>query len=194
MRLPSLLLLALLLVPATCAADGIPLGKSFPIPYTVSGMAVPAKAIVSQENAGQYRMRVFYYRAGEVVEAIYTLDRSSAPGPAPEPGPDPSPGPAPVPDPPKNLWAIVVEESSERTPDQAAVLLSKEVRASVSNFRIVDRDVISDDVKPYAERAQGSRLPVLFLVDDGQVYYEGGLPETVADFTRLVSQIKEGTR
>lgn len=124
-------------------------------------------------------------------------------GPAPEPDPDPDPDPEPLP--PSELWAFVIEESANRTPEQAIVIASPEIRSMFSEgcFRVVDPLVdgaqvpVSADVKPYAERAvlQKEKWPMLFLVDtDGKVRYEGPLPATVEEMKTLVETHKQGVK
>jgi hypothetical protein len=97
------------------------------------------------------------------------------------------------------LWAIVVEESAERTPAQGIVLASPKVRAlfpAAGGFRLVDKDSKVDAaLQPYVDRAKGQKLPVCFLVaPTGQVYYEGALPATVDAMTALVAKIKGGAK
>jgi hypothetical protein len=111
----------------------------------------------------------------------------------------------PVP-PPAELWGIVVEETSQRTPQQAVVLSSPVVRALFKEgaFRIVDpkrgdTEVdVSPDMKPYVERCKDQTgqwlpLPILFLVDKpGRVYFEGALPANVPAMVALVNKHKGG--
>lgn len=100
----------------------------------------------------------------------------------------------PTPEPPKPavVWAVVVEESGERTAEQARVLMSPEVRELFPKFRLVDAD---DSVEPrlteLIERAKAKGLPRLFLIDpEGTVHWEGDVPLTVDGWRQLVQEVK----
>jgi hypothetical protein len=117
-------------------------------------------------------------------------------GPSPDPKPDPKPDPIP-PVPVTELWAVIIEESAERTPAQGIVLASPKVRAlfpAAGGFRLVDKDSTVDSaLQPYLDRAKGQKLPVCFLVaPSGFVHYEGALPATVDATVSLVDRIKKG--
>lgn len=103
------------------------------------------------------------------------------------------PLPPPV---PSELWGVVIEETTERTPQQAIVLASPEVRAlfDKGEFRVIDDDTpVGADLRPYLDRAKGKKLPQLYLVDSkGTVCYEGPLPATVAEMKSLVAKYKPG--
>jgi hypothetical protein len=133
---------------------------------------------------------------------VLPLAFEGAPGPTPGPTPVPPtpipPTPIPPPTPPADLWGVVVEESSARTPAQGIVLLSPKVRALFrpQEFRLLDKDPpATPDMQPWINlaKAKGLTLPVLFLFDSkGVVYYQGDLPATVAAMETLVGKIKTG--
>jgi hypothetical protein len=122
-----------------------------------------------------------------IKKAAYTITRKDGPTPPTPPIP---PDPTPV----ANLWGIVIEETSQRTAEQAVVLTSTKVRDLFKDggFRVVDKDTeTAADVRPYQERAKGQALPVLYLVDTtGKIYYEGAIPKTVAIMEELVGKYK----
>jgi hypothetical protein len=128
------------------------------------------------------------------------------PGPTPPPVPPIPPVPPPVPV-PTTLVGIVIEETKERTPAQAVVLLSPKVgalfKADGGQFRIVDpwddagnRRDVGVAMRPYVVRAEALKIkPCLFIVSpDGVVYSEGLLPAKVADVEALVAKIRKGDK
>lgn len=122
-----------------------------------------------------------------VVALVIVVSRPPDPSPDPKP---PGPQPTPIVDSP--LWIVVVEESAERTAEQAKLLTSKtlaeRLKAKGHHFRIVDKDAKdskggSGDFGEYVERSKGKTLPVLFLVTPtGDVRFEGPLPANEAAF------------
>jgi len=113
----------------------------------------------------------------------------------PVPPEPPIPPVPPVPPKPTELYAVVVEESSLRTPEQAIVLGSQRCRAAFRGFRVTDQDVKNEsgqpptDLKPYLDRAKGKTLPYLMIVGaDGTVWHEGTLPATVDAVLVLVKK------
>lgn len=122
-------------------------------------------------------------------------------GPQPGPGPDPGPTPDPSPGPQHLSLVLVIEETSERTPAQAAVLLNEPLRTWMTNqklsFRLLDRDQAGNVPEAYAPyfraAAETGTYPVVFLVgDDGSVIQQGSLPATVDEFkARIGSLLKE---
>lgn len=133
---------------------------------------------------------------------IATVNGAPVPPVPPVPPTPPIPPPVPV---PTTLFGIVVEESKERTPAQAVVLLSPKVgalfKADGGQFRIVDpwaddgsRRDVGVAMRPYVVRAEALKIkPYLFIVSpDGTVYSEGLLPAKVADVETLVVKIRKG--
>jgi len=185
---PLLLLLACLLSSAASAADGIQTGVPFHTPFAVDGQRTINRSIVSVDAEGTIVLTIHFLKGQEIEVAEYELIRQDAPGP--EPGPEPQPDP----NPPAELWAIVVEESGERTAQQAIVMADPEIRGlfKASRFRIVDQDEAAADMRSYVKRAtdKGMKLPALFLVSpEGKVHFEGDLPATVAETKALVRKI-----
>jgi len=154
------------------------------------------KCIVSPVGTTPVNVILLWVESGEPFYAVFYPSMSAAPGPGPNPNPDPDPPPPPPPPPPvpAELWGIVVEESAERTPQQAIVIASPVVRAlfDKGEFRVVDDDMeVESAIKPYIERAKGKLLPQFYVVDaKGTIFYEGPLPATVADMQKLVAGLK----
>lgn len=195
-------LLACLWYPAANAADGIKPGVHFRVPFYVDGVAAINRATATTNADGTAMLRVLFVKGDTIVDAVYRLERIDTPDPDPDPDPDPLP-------PPTNLWGIVVEESLNRTPEHAAVYASPAVRALFDNkrFRVLDKDPpVSPDMEPYRKRAVlkvcptgvcPSTLkdfpPVLFLAgQNGTIYYEGSVPNSIAGMVELVERIKGG--
>lgn len=97
-------------------------------------------------------------------------------------GPDPPPPP-----PPDERRGIIIEETSERTPEQAS-LWSRLTRATtIHELLIVDQDSSAESLEIYQQAAReylrksGAALPVLVVVssDDGSVVDVMECPETV---------------
>lgn len=120
-------------------------------------------------------------------------------GDGPEPDPEPDPDPDPIPPPPgplAEMWLIVVEETNQRTPEQAWVLLDPTVRrwmkANGHHLRIVDKDQKASDLQEWINRATAqtnNALPYLFVVDDsGAVSFEGELPIGPIQMLELVKK------
>lgn len=169
------------------AADGIASDTAFRVPFMVNGKATANKATITVSADGKSTLRVLYASGEDICEAFYSLERKDAPKP------EPKPEPLPV---PTTLWGIVVEESSKQVPEQAIVLTSPRVRALFTNqpLRVIDKDTeVAPALQPYADRAKGKALPMLFLVDDkGTIYYEGPLPATVEAMIDLYNEKKGG--
>lgn len=151
-----------------------------------------AKPLLAAANcpAGAYTV----HRVGSKVSSLaITIGGKVQPTPSPTPTPEPTPQPEPQPKPkPAELWGIVIEESSQRTPQQAAVLLSTDVRKLFGEglFRVIDKDTNVDPrYAPYLQKSVGQSLPKLWLVDAaGEVYFSGTLPSSVADMANLVKE------
>lgn len=106
--------------------------------------------------------------------------------------PQPVP-PTPEPNPPVivvpvagDLFAIVVEETSQRTPEVAAVLLDPfwhTLAARGISYRFYDPD--SADAKPYAS-AVNDRPGLLVIDKSGKKLRAGPLPKTVAEIDAIL--------
>jgi len=115
------------------------------------------------------------------------------PGPSPQPTPVP-----PTPPPPEPMWgALIIEESSQRTPQLAAILTNQEVRKHFTDgklaFRVADPDEVDAagktpaDLAPWIAKAKTAGLPRLFLLGTkGGELYAGPVPATAAALLNLV--------
>ncbi len=190
-------LLALIVLPVVAwAADGIPSGTYLippdAIPFTVDGAVAIHRIELTASPDGTGLLTIHFVKGNTIERVTYTVTRGDGPVPPPPPPPPP---------PPTELWGVVIEETSEQTPEQGAVLAAPAVRALFpeSGFQIFDPldagtpVAPPDDLKPYVERAMQSRAkwPLLFLVSPaGAVYYEGALPATIDAMKTLVGQHK----
>lgn len=119
------------------------------------------------------------------------------PGPPPvPPAPDPKPKPDPAPVPAGPLWLIVVEETSDRTPETAAVLGDSGywlgLRAKGHKFRFYDKDSADATGKGYAKAVGDVALPALLILGaDGAVVGKPvPLPKTTAGIDALIGGAK----
>jgi len=151
-------------------------------------------------NPGNYRLGVWAVIDGHLVasKVVLTVAGDVEP-PVPPVPPDPPP---PLPPPPivvEQLHAIIVEESADRTPEQAKVVLSKAVRDYLTSvdgvLHIVDQDVTDGDgntpttVAGWIERAKDKTLPWLFLVaENGREVASQALPTTPEKFLELLTR------
>jgi hypothetical protein len=136
-------------------------------------------------------------------------DPPTPPGPEP-PGPNPPqpPGPAPIPLP--GLRVLVIYESADLSklpPAQTAVLYSKSLRdllnakcaagpdGKTKEWRIYDADVdTSGDVETWkAAMARPRKSLPWVVISNGAAGYEGPLPATVDEMTKLVEKYAGGT-
>ena len=87
---------------------------------------------------------------------------------------------------------VVIEESSERTPAQAAVLLGKtsnDLRAA-NKWGLHDKDRVPARIKADAEKAmQTNQVPFVMLYR-GAKYTVKPLPATDAELAKLVGAVK----
>jgi hypothetical protein len=118
-----------------------------------------------------------------------TIRVGHGPNPPPDPDPDPKPDPDPQPKPTDEpLRIVVVEESADRTPEQAAVYFDKPLREYVTSKGHV-LEVWDDDSTATGEgaaarqaildRAKGKPLPYLQVIGktSGNIYSEGAPPK-----------------
>lgn len=203
MRLAAYLWLVLAGIAA--GADGIVPATPFKVPFAVDSVSVTSRASFSLQADGAGILTVHYVKGDSIEQVEYRVVRvdvkpSPKPEPKPEPKPTPPPEPKPVPVPPSELWGIVIEESANRTPEQAEVLVSLQVRGLFPDGKFQIFDPVKEDgtpatpppdLQPYVARARGkeSSWPMLFLVaPNGDVKYEGPMPATVA---AMVAKHKE---
>lgn len=132
---------------------------------------------------------------------VVTLSVGTKPEPKPEPGPQPGPNPTP----PTSLFGVIVEETKDRTPQQAQIVLSTQLRDALGGkLLLLDKDVkkiAGQDpavIATYQADAKGKQLPVIFLTGDdpehkGIRYADAKpLPATLEETLNLIKQIKEG--
>ena len=130
---------------------------------------------------------------------------SPTPTPVPPPIPPPTPEPEPEPEPVAPLWgALIIEETGQRTPEQAATLLSRELAlyfvTTKLAYRIEDQDAEGPDgttpadLVPYIELAKkAGNLPRVFILStDGTIVFQGYLPATSSAFVALMRQYTKG--
>lgn len=95
----------------------------------------------------------------------------------PAPGPDP---PDPPPPPPGTRWALVVEESGQRTPSQANLWVALRRELPSQRLLIVDRDSAAPSLaKLLASVSSSDSLPVLLVVQGDVVLRKIPMPATV---------------
>jgi len=109
-----------------------------------------------------------------------------------EPGPEPQPGPFPAED-----CVIVIEETGERTAEQAIVLTDPDVLELMDgNIFIVDKDVKNVDgqtpdwLESLLPEAVKSGLPYVYVVREGKVVAKGQLPPTADALVEFVEGSK----
>lgn len=123
----------------------------------------------------------------EEFKAPFTPEPNPQPNPKPDPQPNPQPGPKTV------LW---IEETSDRTPSQAAAVIDAQIRAALQaakwSLRVVDKDVVDEtgkppaDLAPYIESAKAAGLPRVFILQDVRELYAGAAPSSVSSFLDLL--------
>jgi hypothetical protein len=121
----------------------------------------------------------------QVLEGFGFIDESATfkVGGGPDPGPDP-----PVP-PPSQRWALVVEETSQRTPQQAA-LLTKLRSEYQSRLVIADKDSTASKLRAYINQVPSTMpLPALVVASmDGVLIRVVPLPATVEAFRKELAR------
>ena len=99
-------------------------------------------------------------------------------GTAPDPKPDPKPDPPPPP--PGVRWALVVEESSQRTPSQANLWVALRKELPEQRLLIVDKDsAVPSLAKLLGSVSSDDRLPVLLVVQGDALVRKVRMPATV---------------
>ena len=152
-------------------------------------------------SPGSYRLGVWAVIDGHLVtsKVVLTVAGDVEPPVPPDPPPPPIPPDPPPPIVVEQLHVIIVEESADRTPEQAKVLLSKAVRDYLTSvdgvLHIVDQDVTDGDgnmpstVAGWIQRAKDKTLPWLFLVDEnGREVASQALPTTPETFLELLTK------
>lgn len=163
-------------------------------PGESAGVDVMVTSAAEVLPAGNYSVPVQFRSGGKLLERDVLL---SVGQPEPDPDPDPIPG---------ELWSVVIEETSQRTPQQAQLYASPEARALFGSgrFLVKDKDVVDastgetpDRLEWYIERAEKHGFPTLFVVqgpnESGKmhVHYEGDLPDSISEYVKLVEKYKD---
>jgi hypothetical protein len=125
---------------------------------------------------------------GDASATVSIVGEGPLPPPGPGPGPTPPPGPGPAPPPaPTMAWAIVIEQTEQRTPQQAAVLndaaMWDRLRGKGHKWRIYDADNPPAASKGFVSAAKAVGMPALLIVTDaGKLVEAVKMPETVEGF------------
>jgi len=138
------------------------------------------KAALWQGTAGEYA--VICLPPGDAQPIVGVVELG---GPSPDPDPDPEPDPDPDPDPqptPGATWGIIVEETSERTPEQARVYSNLRQRVTLNQVLLLDQDKPGPAEKyVQAAREADAPLPVLVAISaDGEIVSVQACPMDVA--------------
>lgn len=111
-------------------------------------------------------------------------------GEVPPPNP-PQPDP-PVPTPGKK-FIVVVQESSQQTPELANLWLALRAneRIKAHNLLVIDKDVQTPSLRAYADRA--TSVPWVCFVDagSGKVLLEGACPTSVAGVLEMLAKVSQ---
>jgi hypothetical protein len=105
----------------------------------------------------------------------------------------------PVPPVARTLWVLVLRETLETTPAQAAILTSADLMDAIErrrhHWRCCDPDGVAEDgkvppgIQPYLDLAVGKSLPRLYVIaaDHGDLFYAAELPSTQQAVIDLVT-------
>jgi hypothetical protein len=157
------------------------------------GPQLTVKAVAEQQQWITHGDKIWVaaVRGGKLVVKEISLGSPPEPGPGPEPGPRPEPQPGPGP-----KTVIWIEESGQRTPQQAAAIIDKNVRAAIDaarwTLRVTDVDVVDEsgrppaDLAPYLERARHAGLPWMVILEDGREVYTGKAPPDLPSLVILL--------
>lgn len=117
--------------------------------------------------------------------------------PTPDPGPNPNPNPNPTPLPQGPFTVIWIEESADRTPDQAKAITDSVIRETLKKagwkLRVADVDVVDEsgntpeDLAPMVEAAKRLGVPRVFVIDaKGAEVFNGKAPQNRDEFIALL--------
>jgi hypothetical protein len=115
---------------------------------------------------------------GDASATVSIVGEGPLPPPGPGPGPTPPPGPVTGP-----AWAIIVEQTEQRTPQQAAVLndaaMWDRLRGKGHKWRIYDADNPPAASKGFVAAANKVGIPALLIITDaGKLVDAMKMPET----------------
>lgn len=135
------------------------------------------KGVIWQGDAGQYG--VIYFPSGDEQPLVRVVELGAD-------SPDPDPDPDPPPPPPDDRWGIIVEETADRTPEQAALWSRVTRQTTLRELMIVDQGSQAASLDPYLDAVEshvreGGSLPALVVIssDDGSVIDVLDCPDTV---------------
>lgn len=112
-----------------------------------------------------------------------------------------SPAPTPVPVGPHQIYMVVVEEASLRTPMVAELrdneALNQKFRDKQHKFLIIDQNIVGTDNRPppklvpFLEKAKGKALPYVIMIDakTGDKLDEGPLPSTAEKIIEWLTRV-----
>ena len=124
-------------------------------------------AVFASRTKGVYIFALAVAVDGKAKCLIHVLHNGVGPGPEPDPDPYPRPDPDPDPTPePGKRFVLVVSETGERTPEQAAVLMGLRgyLQDKGHGFRFLDPDVTDSEGNPpkwfesYAEHIAKAKI------------------------------------
>lgn len=194
-RLLVLLLFATMPL-AAIATDAVPLppGATFNVPTTLG----TATALVLPSSDGRaYLVLTIGGPSGQTIIPLVVMPYGTAPTPGPSPGPTPNPVAG-------KLFVLIVTETKDQTPEQAAVINSQAARDLMAakgwQWRVVDQDVVDENGRPPPDLAKwisqakawaaaGNKLPCLLVLDEqGAVLSQGALPAIEAAYLDLLKK------
>jgi len=158
-----------------------------------SWVVSPYATIVAKE-AG--RIGIVLFTVQDCVGAIAVHEVTVGPFPKLDPKPDPEPVP-------QKLWgAILIEETSERTPELAALITSQAVRSYFRDQKltllIADQDAtdgqdVPENLARYIKKAKDSGgLPYLFVIgDEGKILSKRKPATNPGEFVDFMKRWKE---
>jgi hypothetical protein len=169
----------------------------------VQTSAGPATGVVLPAADGQsYLVLSLSVPGGNLAIPFVVAPYGTVPTPGPGPSPDPGPGPTPVPS--GKLFVLIVTETAQQTPQQAAVINSKAadeyIAAKSWQRRVADKDTVDEngkvptDLAAWLDKAKawnagGGKWPYLNIADgSGAVVYEGAMPATEAEYLALLKK------
>jgi hypothetical protein len=169
----------------------------------VQTSAGPATGVVLPAADGQsYLVLSLSGPGGNLAIPFVVAPYGTVPTPGPGPSPDPGPGPTPVPS--GKLFVLIVTETAQQTPQQAAVINSKAadeyIAAKSWQRRVADKDTVDEngkvptDLAAWLDKAKawnagGGKWPYLNIADgSGAVVYEGAMPATEAEYLALLKK------
>ena len=171
--------------------------KSFIVPLA-NGENGSAIAMLS----GNEQVLVLAAQGNPPAIAVYRISAfdEPGPGPGPEPRPDPEPQPDPQPNPRGPLSLIWIEETTDRTPEQAKAITDQSIRDALKKagwtLRIADVDVMNengqppDDLAAFIAAARRDGVPRLFAIDDkGAEVFNGKAPANRDEFLAILRRL-----